>query len=655
MTSMTTADLEQLVEGHDLEAKLAAGRDGRGELPSSFFETYSAFANTDGGIVLLGVEELSDGKLVAKGMTEPARVVRALWDGLNNTQRVNANLLRELDVETLDVEGKAVIRIAVPRATRRQRPVYVGQNPLTGSFRRNNEGDYRCPEEVVRRIIAEQVEDTRDAHVLRGFGVGDLDATTIAKYRQRYQTRSPDHPWNSLDEKEFLRSIGAFGSDREADIEGLTSAGLLMFGKLVPIKDAFPNYMLDFQERADARPDSRWVDRLTTDGTWSGNLFDFYALAIQRLFRDLRVPFQLRGDTRIDETPVHEALREALVNTLIHADYTGRVSVLVVKRSDLFAFRNPGAMRMPVETALRGGVSDCRNRRLQDMFRYVGLGEQAGSGIPKIQSAWRTQHWRSPEMVENVEPYEQTIFTLRMASLLPGEVVQALEQRFGAAFDQASEVQKLALVAAAVEHSVTHARLRSMTDVHPRDVTVALSSLVQRGMLESGGAHKRTYYFLPGERPAAEATPVSFELPLPGMEGGSGSASSLQHKDASLQHSGASLQHNEPSLQHNGASLQHNEPEAPLSADLEARAAKLRARKRARPEEIDELLLALCAGRFLSVPDLARLTGRSISTLRTHYLPRLVENGSLTLQYPDQPTHPAQAYRTVAGKDGGGC
>jgi len=646
MTSMTTADLEQLVEGSDLEAKLAAGRDGRGELPTSFFETYSAFANTDGGVVLLGVEELPYGSLVAKGITEPAKVVRALWDGLNNPQRVNANLLREQDVETLDVEGKAVIRIAVPRTSRHQRPVYVGQNPLTGSFRRNNEGDYRCPEEVVRRMIAEQVEDTRDAHVLRGFGVGDLDTTTIAKYRQRYQTRSPDHPWNSLDEKEFLRSIGAFGSDREAGIEGLTSAGLLMFGKLVPIKDAFPNYMLDYQERADALPDSRWVDRLTTDGAWSGNLFDFYALVIQRLFRDLRVPFQLRGDTRIDETPVHEALREALVNTLIHADYTGRVSVLVVKRSDLFAFRNPGAMRMPVETALRGGVSDCRNRRLQDMFRYVGLGEQAGSGIPKIQSAWRTQHWRSPEMVEQVEPYEQTIFTLRMASLLPTEVVQALEQRFGTAFDQASEVQKLALVAAAVERSVTHARLRSMTDAHPRDVTVALSSLVQRGMLESGGAHKRTFYFLPGERPAAEATPVSFELP--GLEGGtSRSGPSSEHKEPGSEHNGPSSEHKEASSEHNGFT-------PPLSSELEAMAAELRGRKRAKPADVDKVLLALCTGRFLTLPDLARLTGRTYDTIRVHYVARLVENGSLELRYPDQPTHPGQAYRAVAGKGGGG-
>ena len=127
MTSMTTADLEQLVEGHDLEAKLAAGRDGRGELPSSCFETYSAFANTDGGIVLLGVEELPDGTLAAMGITEPVKLVRVLWDGLNKPHRVNANLLREQDVEPLDVEGKAIIRVMVPRATRRQRSVYVGR------------------------------------------------------------------------------------------------------------------------------------------------------------------------------------------------------------------------------------------------------------------------------------------------------------------------------------------------------------------------------------------------------------------------------------------------------------------------------------------------------------------------------------------------
>ena len=249
-------------------------------------------------------------------------------------------------------------------------------------------------------------------------------------------------------------------------------------------------------------------------------------------------------------------------------------------------------------------------------------------------------------MMEQVEPYEQTIFTLRMASLLPAEVVQALEQRFGTAFDQASEVQKLALVTAAVERSVTHARLRSMTDAHPRDVTVALSSLVQRGMLESAGAHKRTYYFLPGERPAAEATPVNFELP--GLEGGTSRPEvSFEHKEPSSEHSGPSSEHKEATSEHNGLT-------PPLSSELESMAAELRGRKRAKPAEVDKVLLALCAGRFLTLPDLARLTGRTYDTIRVHYIARLVESGFLELRYPDQPTHPGQAYRTVAGKGGGG-
>ena len=655
MTSMTTTDLEQLVEGHDLEVKLAFGRDGRGELPASFFETYSAFANTDGGIVLLGVQELADGKLVVKGITETPKVVRALWDGLNNKQRVNANLLRKQDVEVLLVEGKAVIRVVIPRATRRQRPVYIGDNPFGGSFRRNNEGDYRCPEDVVRRMIAEQVEDTRDAHILRGFDMEDLDATTIAKYRQRYLLRSPEHVWNSLDDKEFLRSIGAFGSDREAGIVGITSAGLLMFGKLVSIKDAFPNFMLDFQERAEPRSNSRWLDRLTTDGSWSGNLFDFYLLIIQRLFRDLRVPFQLRGDTRMEETPIHEALREALVNTLIHADYTGRVSLLVVKRSDNFVFRNPGSMRMPVETAFRGGESDCRNRRLQDMFRYVGLGEQAGSGIPKIHSAWRTQHWRSPEMAEQLEPNELTTFTLRMASLLPSEVVQALQQRFGEAFDQASEVQKLALVTAAVERSVTHARLRSMTDVHPRDVSVALSSLVQRGMLESGGSHKRTFYFLPGDRPRAEATPASFEStglePVKAEVSGDFQAGQQESRPESQQES-------------RPESRLESGPESRLESGLESRLeSQLESQQESGPEsrlesgppshggDLVELVLESLAVGPRSRSELSKILGhKRVSGRLNIILKDLLGRGLIEYTVPEKPGSRLQKYRLTSRK-----
>jgi predicted HTH transcriptional regulator len=172
----------------------------------------------------------------------------------------------------------------------------------------------------------------------------------------------------------------------------------------------------------------------------------------------------------VDDTPVHEAIREALVNTIIHADFTGRASLYVVKRPDMFGFRNPGLMRVPLILALRGGNSDCRNRNLQKMFQLVGLGEQAGSGLPKVYRNWKKQHWRLPELVEQLNP-DQTVLRLRMVSLLPEETLAELDQRFGARFRELPETARLALAAAAIEGHVTHTRLREMCSDHPNSLS----------------------------------------------------------------------------------------------------------------------------------------------------------------------------------------
>jgi predicted HTH transcriptional regulator len=631
-------DLEQEAEGVDLEAKLAAGKDGRGELPRSVFESYSAMANTDGGVILLGVRELSDGHLEAAGIEDVAKVQKELWDALNNPEKVSDNILSSRSVEVLNVENKRILRIHVPRGRRQQRPVHVSLNPLNGTYRRNHEGDYRCSPEDVRRMLAERVEDARDNRILVGYTLADLDARAFARYRQNFKALKPDHIWNDEPDQEFLRLINGWRWDRSSSEEGVTAAGMLMFGRLTEIQEIFPYFMLDYQEYAEGKTPTHWIDRVTLDGTWSGNVFDFYQLVMQRLVRDLKIPFQLRGDVRVDDTPVHEALREALVNTLIHADYSGRISVLVWKRPGLFGFRNPGTMRMPVETALRGGESDCRNRLLQAMFRYVNLGEQAGSGVPRVYAAWRSQHWRAPELYDMSSPNEQTVFTLRMMSLLPEGTVAELEQRLGDSFRHATEVQKLALVTVALENKVTHARLRSMCEAHPRDVTVALASLVQRGLLESGGAHKQTYYYFPGQPPPKDldktegATTKTEDIPSSQQ-----SRASLQHNAASSQHSGLSSQHSEASSQHSAVSSQH-------WGELKRLAEPFQANQRIPRAMAEQILVTLCAGRFLTLANLVALTGRTTGTLRNHYLGRMVIEGKLRLRYPQSLTHPEQAY-----------
>ena len=143
---------------------------------------------------------------------------------------------------------------------------------------------------------------TRDAVLLERFSYeDDIDKESLRAFRQIFLNQKPDHPFHSCDDITFLRHIGGIARDRVSGREDLTLAGLLMFGQFRSIFDAVPNYLIDYQEHGDA--DVRWTDRVTTDGTWSGNIFDFYRSVIRKLTADLKISFRLKGDMRVEDTP----------------------------------------------------------------------------------------------------------------------------------------------------------------------------------------------------------------------------------------------------------------------------------------------------------------------------------------------------------------
>lgn len=658
MLEITTLDdIAALRENFEVECKLAAGKDGNGELPKDFWESYSAFANSSGGDVLLGLEE-KKGRFTVGGINNVTKVLDDLWNLVNNLQKASVNVLKPEYVRELSIEGRTIIHIHVPRATRKQRPVYVGGNPMTGTYTRQNSGDYHCDEETVRRMLAEQVEDSRDNEILFGYELEDLDQTSFRAYRQLYASRQPDHPWNEVDDRMFLRSIGGWRIDRESGRSGLTRAGLLMFGQLPSIQESFPNYMLDYQERPEASAEARWIDRLTLDGSWSGNLFDFYRRVIKKLTSELKVPFALEGDIRQDDTPVHEALREALVNTLVHADYSGRASVLVVKRPDMFGFRNPGSMRVPQEIAVQGGESDCRNRLIHQMFHYVGFGERAGSGIPKIYHGWDSQHWRTPFLYEKESPSEQTLLELRMLDLLPEGAVERLREQMGAEFDALEHLERLILATAITEQVVSHRRMVEITTEHAHDLTLAFQSLTKKKLLVTSGHGRGTVYRLPGQ---SSPTPdqvfgessAPMGSPMSGANPGSSgpSAGSSGHTDESSGHSQRDA----------GGFLNVQGIAKPLIDKLElldhyvrqelfVLASEAREKSRLPKEEMEEIILTLCKGYYLTLPVLCELLDRQPDPLRKSYLKPLTERGELTLAFPSTPTDPRQAYTTIEGE-----
>ncbi|NLC37293.1 MAG: AAA family ATPase [Alcaligenaceae bacterium] len=558
---------------------------------------------------------------------------------------------------------ESILAVTIPRATRKQRPVFLNNQPLGHTYKRLNDGDRLCDEETIRRMFAEQVEDERDIRILPHFGMDDIDMESLRIYRQMLKDEKPGHPYLEQDDFSFLESLRGWRRDRVTGESGLTLAGLLMFGRWSSIQEAVPHYFLDYQERPEARTELRWVDRLVPDGTWSGNLFDFYRRVYRKLVTELKVPFSIKDGQRKDDTPVHVALREALVNTLVHADYTGRVSVLVVKRPDMFGFRNPGGLRLPLDQVIRGGESDCRNRTLHQMFLLIGLGERGGSGIPKIFSGWRSQHWRQPLLREKDLP-EQTLLELHMLDLLPHSVLDALRELFGEAFDRVDSLGRMVLSTAVIEGVVSHGRITEICAEHPHDVSLALARLEREGMLRSQGRSRGKVYYLPGSAPVSPEQ-VFVSMPSSGSNApssGSNAPSSGSNAPSSGSNEIADARPGsvgaEPLYRDDRGCLISPLLDAPiidslavlspsLREDLLLHAALPRTRARLDKENMANAILAICEGRYVRLSVLAELLQRDADGLRKVHLDALVKSRRILRAFPGTPTHELQSYCTA--------
>ena len=404
-------NIEKYKENNRLEAKAAAVG-----LPKSLWATYSAFANTNGGIILLGVTEDAQHQLHVEGVNDADALVIDFWNIINNQSKISINVLNDKDVIVREFDGKKIIIINVPRAQRYDKPIYLDGN-LFSSYKRNGEGDYRCTKEVIQAMLRDASPKTQDMLVLGNMNLDVFDKDTIKRYRIRMQGIRPGHVWEALEDVDFLYRIGAVGRDADGKLHP-TAAGLLMFGYEYEIVREYPHYFLDYREKLD--DDTRWSDRfVSSSGDWSGNIYDFYFRVYNRIAQSVKVPFALDGISRIDDTELHKALREALANTLINADYYGNTGVVIERNITSITMTNAGTFRIDLDEAINGGISDPRNSGLIKMFSLINIGERAGSGLPMIFKAWSGTDFAMPDITEKENP-DRVCLILPVESL--GEV-----------------------------------------------------------------------------------------------------------------------------------------------------------------------------------------------------------------------------------------
>lgn len=399
---MTVQELHDILAGGErltLECKKAESK-----LPDSIWSTYSAFANTYGGLIVLGVEEnVKEKSFTVKGVDDADKICKELWNLLNNRQKVSANVLVMKSVEVVESDGKSVVVIDVPQAAYNLRPIYINNNMQNGSYKRNHEGDYKCNEQELKMMLRDANDEGNDGILLENYGMEDIDGETLRKYRQLFKIDHPEHAWNDLEDKEFLRNMGGYGKNRNTGTEALTLAGLLMFGKGLSVRERFSNVRMDYVDYTNISGEQRYSDRLTYDGSWENNLFNFIRMVLPKLTRDLPRPFKMEGMQRIDDTPLHKAVREAVTNAVIHSDYMLNGVLRIEKHDEGFVLKNPGLLKLPVRAIYEGGESKSRNPRMQDMLRMIGYGENLGSGFPSILKAWHDTRLAEPMLVEQTE------------------------------------------------------------------------------------------------------------------------------------------------------------------------------------------------------------------------------------------------------------
>ena len=470
-------------------------------VPKSIWETYSAFANTNGGTIILGVEEDLqadnwDDRFSVLGVHNPENIVKDFWNTINS-EKVSTCILKDENVQVVEYNEQAkLVVIDIPQVPYNLRPVYINGNVYKGTFKRNFEGDYHCEEGEVKAMIRDANEDGNDGNIIEFYTMDDIDMPTLRNYRNEFENRNIGHIYNQLDDKEFLKQLGGYTIDRATGREGLTLAGLLMFGKGLPVRERFSNFRMDYIDLTNLIGDMRYSDRITYDGTWENNLYNFFRKALTKLIADLKRPFRLEGVQRNDDTPAHKAIREALTNSVIHADFFLSGGVLRIEKYEgCLCFRNPGMLKLPVAQIYEGGSSKARNPRMQNMLRMIGFGENLGSGFPTILDACRQEQWRKPDLDENVDTKEVQL-KLWMISMFPQEVTEYIQQLLGESIENISKENLTALSVAYIENGVTNQRLQTILEKNSLEVAKVLKYLTDIELLLPENKGRWTIYKL---------------------------------------------------------------------------------------------------------------------------------------------------------------
>jgi ATP-dependent DNA helicase RecG len=365
------------LEWEDFEVKEA-----RAEIPRNSWETVSAFSNTNGGWLLFGIKQTGRDYEI-QGVTNPEKIEQ---DFLNTLRGEKFNVFVPTRQEKYDIDNTIVLAFYIPVS--KKKPVYY--NTPANTFIRRGSSDQRATREEIDAMFRDQTFGTKTTEPAPGTSRADINDKSLSRYRDYMARFNPNVTYNLYNETEFLQKL------RILDGEQCTYGGLLFLGKRDTIERFFPDFRIDLLEipgtsYSDARV--RYTFRLDE----YENLWDYYFECLARLKSKVDVEYQLGNEGfAMDVSPGLAALREALVNMLMHADHFSPACPRIRIFTNHIEFYNPGGLPKPLNELRGKDISLPRNPVITKLFRMAKLAENAGYGLDNMEDNWKLYNQTSP-------------------------------------------------------------------------------------------------------------------------------------------------------------------------------------------------------------------------------------------------------------------
>ncbi|MCK4312921.1 MAG: putative DNA binding domain-containing protein, partial [Candidatus Cloacimonetes bacterium] len=382
----------QDIEWEDFEVKKAEKT-----IPKNSWETVSAFANTGGGWLVFGVFQQKE-EYTITGVKYPEKIEQDFITALRSNQKFNVRI--SPTCKKYEIEDKTVLAFHIPVSA--QKPVYF--NNINNTFIRTASGDQRATKEEIDAMYRDQAFGTKDRE-LTNLNIDALNVSSIKRYRNFLQVVNPSHQYNLLSDEELLQKLQVLKDGK------ITIAGLLFFGKVDSIENVITDFRIDYLEIPGTSLEtasSRYSFRLDQQE----NIFEYYFAIYPRLLQQINIPFKMTTDGISTEDQPHvQALREALVNMLMHADYFSSSKPRVRVFSNHLEFYNPGGLPKDLKSIMEADISQPRNPVLAKIFRVIKLAETAGYGFDKIFRGWEGYFKTKPQIAGHFD-----YFIIKLAS-----------------------------------------------------------------------------------------------------------------------------------------------------------------------------------------------------------------------------------------------